>query len=175
MVLSAVCLFFGSLCYSCGAEPGSTVAWAKLASLRAPMPETTVLNGCELIIGGVRCRLLGVKLTENAEERANAKRFLERYLKNYGAYFSIYNDQSPVSSEDGTPLVWLRGHGNGGWAQETLVQAGLVAVDLSGMEEYRFQTHRKSGREEFDWKRCLREAEASHRSGAKPNVNFDWP
>jgi hypothetical protein len=139
------------------------------------MPKVTVVSGCEMIIGGVRCRLLGVHLPKDVAKAARAKRFLELYIKDYGVSFGIYNKDNPVTSNDGVPLIWLHGYGDGGWAQETLVQAGLLGVDYSGYEEYHFRVPRKAGDVDFDWKKCLKEAVSSHQAGKKPNVNFDWP
>jgi hypothetical protein len=138
------------------------------------MPRVTVLSGNELMIKGIRCRLFGVKLPKDIKIAASAKRFLELYVKDYDRYYSIYNDSNPVSSSDGVPLIWFKGSGEGGWAQETLVQAGLLEVDYSGFEEYHFQVPRE-GLEEFDWKECFKEALASHQAGKKPHILFDWP
>jgi hypothetical protein len=173
--ITTTSVFLCLVCSSQAAEPKNKAAWEKISSWRVPMPKATVVNGCELMIDGVRCRLLGVRLPKDATQAASAKRFLELYMKDYGDYFSIYNDNSPVSSKDGVPLVWLSGHGNGGWAQETLVQAGLLSVDYGGFEGYRFRVPAKDGEKEFDWKACLKEAASSHRAGKKPNVNFAWP
>jgi hypothetical protein len=139
------------------------------------MPKVTVINGYELMIDGVRCRLFGVQLPKDVAQAASAKRFLELYIKDYGSYFSIYNDDSPVNSKDGVPLIWLHGDGNGGWAQETLVQAGLLDIDYKGLADYHFRVPTKAGDEDFDWKKCLEEAAYSHQAGKKPEVNFDWP
>ena len=169
--LAFLCL----VCSSQEVESTNRAAWKKISSWRVPMPKVRVVSGCELLIDGVRCRLFGVQLPKDAAQAASAKRFLEFYIKNYGDYFSIYNTDNPVSSKDGVPLIWLHGHGNGGWAQETLVEAGLLSVDYGGHEEYRFRVPAKSGEEEFDWKKCLKEAVSSHQAGKKPNVNFDCP
>lgn len=139
------------------------------------MPRVTVSSGNELIIDGIRCRLFGVKLPKDINIAARAKRFLELYVKDYDRYYSIYNDNDPVSSDDGVPLIWFRGHGEGGWAQETLVQAGLLDVDYRGFEEYYFRVPTKAGYKEFDWKGCFKEALASHQAGKKPHILFDWP
>jgi hypothetical protein len=164
-------------CFACSInaqEIKNDDAWRRIASWRVPMPRVTVLSGNELMIKGIRCRLFGVKLPKDIKIAASAKRFLELYVKDYDRYYSIYNDSNPVSSSDGVPLIWFKGSGEGGWAQETLVQAGLLEVDYSGFEEYHFQVPRK-GLEEFDWKECFKEALASHQAGKKPHILFDWP
>jgi len=150
-------------------------AWKKIASWRIPMPKVKVLNGNELMIDDVRCRLFGVKLLPDATRAARAKQFLEHYVKDYGEYYSIYNDDRPVSASDGVPLIWLKGSGDGGWAQETLVQAGLVGIDYAGFESYHFKTPGKDEDKDVNWKDCLEQAELTFRSGGKPNVNFVWP
>jgi hypothetical protein len=150
-------------------------AWKRIVSWRVPMPRVTVLSGNELMIDGIRCRLFGVKFPQDIKIAGHAKRFLELYVKSYGRYYSIYNTNSPVSSNDGVPLIWFQGHGDGGWAQETLVQAGLLDVDYSGFEEYHFQVPAKARGEEYDWKRCFKEALASYQARRKPNIVFDWP
>lgn len=72
------------------------------------MPRARVLRGNELIIGGIRCRLFGVKLPKDIKIAASAERFLELYVKDYGRYHAFYNDTNPVSSSDGVPLVWFK-------------------------------------------------------------------
>ena len=156
-------------------EPKKADAWKKIASWRVPMPKAKELSGNELMIDGVRCRLFGVELTKDAVRNANAKRFLEHYMRDYGDYYSIYNDGNPVSDKDGVPLIWLKGHGNGGWAQEALVQSGLVRVNYTGFEKYHFFTPGKDRDEDVDWKKCFKDAEAVFRSGQRPNVNFVIP
>lgn len=173
-ILSFVALFcsIGSIDAQ---ETKKVDAWKKVDSWREPMPRVKVLSGNELMIAGIRCRLFGVKLPRDNKIAAQAKRFLELYVKDYGRYYSIYNTESPVSSKDGVPLIWFQGIGEGGWAQETLVQAGLLEVDYSGFEKYHFRVPVKGGEEEYDWKRCFKEALASHQAAKKPNVLFDWP
>lgn len=150
-------------------------AWKRIASWRVPKPSVTVLSGNELMIDGIRCRLFGVKLPQDTKIAARAKRFLELYVKTYGRYYSIYNSHSPVSSNDGVPLIWFQGSGEGGWAQETLVQAGLLDVDYRGFAEYHFQVPTKARDVDYDWKKCFREALSSHQAGKKPNIVFPWP
>jgi hypothetical protein len=166
-------------CSACGInaqEIRNDDAWKKIDSWRMPMPSVKVLSGNELMIGGIRCRLFGVKLPQDVKVAAQAKRFLELYVRDYGRYYSIYNTESPVSSKDGVPLIWFQGIGEGGWAQETLVQAGLLDVDYSGFEKYHFRVPViRGGEEEYDWKRCFKEALASHQAGEKPHILFDWP
>lgn len=147
--------------------------WRKIAALRVPIKDVRVVSGNEVEIAGVRCRLFGIEIPDRVKDEA--KRFLELYMKDYGAYFSIYNDNAPLNDKDGTPLIWLKGHGNGGWAQETLVQAGLATPSYSGFEGYEFTTPRKEGVRKFDWKACLKDADAAHKAGHPPNVNFKWP
>ncbi len=171
IVAAVLCLIASSN----AAEPKGDQAWKTIAGWFGPKPKVTVLSGCELLIGGVRCKLFGVRLPDDDVKAAQAKRFLELYMKDYGSWFSIYNAHSPVSSRDSTPLVWLKGHGNGGWAQETLVQAGLVVIDYTGFEHYTFRVPVKSGQKLFDWKRCLGDAVSWREAGKKPNVNFSWP
>ena len=166
---------FCSACRINAQEIKNDDAWKRIASWRVPMPTVTVLSGEELMISGIRCRLFGVKLPKDIKIAARAKRFLELYVKDYGRYYSIYNYSNPVSSSDGVPLIWFRGHGEGGWAQETLVQAGLLDVDYRGFEEYHFRVPTKAGDEEFDWKGCFKKALASHQAGKKPHILFDWP
>jgi hypothetical protein len=169
---------FTAFCSACSInaeEIKNDDAWKRIVSWRVPMPRVTVLSGNELMIDGIRCRLFGVKLPQDIKIAARAKRFLELYVKIYGRYYSIYNTNSPVSSNDGVPLIWFQGHGDGGWAQETLVQAGLLDVDYTGFEEYHFQVPAKARDVEYDWKRCFKEALASHQAGRKPNIVFDWP
>jgi len=166
---------FCSACSINAQEVKNSDAWERIASWRVPMPPVTVLSGNELMIGGIRCRLFGVKLPHDIKIAADAKRFLELYVKDYGRYYSIYNDGNPVSSNDGVPLIWLQGHGEGGWAQETLVQAGLLDVDYRDFEKYHFKIPTKVGYEDYDWKKCFKEALATHQAGAKPNILFDWP
>jgi endonuclease YncB( thermonuclease family) len=150
--------------------------WTRLTKLQAPIYRVRVLNGHEILIANVRCRLFGIRLFDEEMLQAGAKRFLELYMRDYGTYFSIYNVESPVSDLDGVPLIWLHGNGNGGWAQETLVQAGLAKVDYAGFDDYKF---RVPGKEVsfpiYDWKKCLHEAERYYATGRKPNVNFNWP
>jgi len=171
-------LLFAVFCSACSInaqEIRNSDAWKKIASWREPMPRVTVLSGNEMLIGGIRCRLFGVKLPKDIKTAAHAKRFLELYVKDYRPYFAIYNSDSPISSKDGVPLIWFQGTGEGGWAQETLVQAGLLDVDYRGLEKYRFKVATKAGYEEFDWKTCFKEALASHQAGEKPHILFDWP
>jgi hypothetical protein len=174
--LVIVCLT--AFCSTCGIkaqEIKKDDAWKRIVSWRVPMPNVTVLSGNELMIDGIRCRLFGVKLPQEIKIAARAKRFLELYVKSYGRYYSISNTSNPVSSNDGVPLIWFKGSGEGGWAQETLVQAGLLDVDYMGFEEYHFQVPAKARDEEYDWKSCFKEALASHQAGKKPNIVFDWP
>ena len=149
--------------------------WRRLSKLQTPIYGVRVLNGREIAIAGTRCRLFGVRLPDDETMRAKARRFLELYMADYGAYFFIYNIESPVNGHDGVPLVWLQGSGNGGWAQETLVQAGLAVVDYTGFEDYKFRVPGKSGDLEYDWKKCLQDAESYRAAGKKPDVNFTWP
>jgi hypothetical protein len=132
------------------------------------------MSGNELRIAGIDCRLLGVQIP--ADRAAAAKRFLELYLKDYGSSLAIYNSHSPINDKDGVPLIWLTGIGNGGWAQETLVQAGLAKMRFAENDAYKFNVPRKApGNDDFDWKQCLKDADARFKSGSKPNVNFEWP
>jgi hypothetical protein len=151
--------------------------WKRLAKLQAPIYGVKVLNGRELVIAGVRCRLFGIRLPDDEAAKAKAKRFLELYVHGYGGYFFIYNTESPVSDRDGVPLIWLQGSGNGGWAQQTLVQAGLAIVDYAGFEDYKFRVPGKIGfaYPEYNWKECFRDAEADRAAGKNPNISFDWP
>jgi hypothetical protein len=155
--------------------PNKEDIWKTIASWHVPMPKVEVLSGNELMIGKTRCRLFGIRSPKDPAQAAKAKRFLELYMEDYGDYFSIYNTESPISDKDGVPLIWLAGHGNGGWAQEALVQAGLADIDFARFELYRFQVPAKSGLEEKNWKKCLRDAKAAERAGKQPNINFDWP
>jgi hypothetical protein len=150
-------------------------AWKQIAAWRGSEHKITVLNGCELVIDGVRCRLFGIRLPKDDALAARAKRFLELYVKYYGNDVFVYNTNHPVSSRDGVPLVWLQGSGSGGWAQETLVQAGLARVDYSGFEDYHFLLPGKARDYDFDWKKCLKDAVASHEAGKKPDIYFAWP
>lgn len=95
-------------------------------------------------------------------------------MKSY-ALFSIYNVTAPVDDKDGVPLIWLHRHLDGGWAQETLVQAGLATVNYAGFEDYQFTVPGKAGDYRFDWKECLKKAEADFRAGKEPHVLFRWP
>ena len=150
--------------------------WKKLGKLENPLRGIKVLNGREILIGGIRCRLFGIRLLDNELSQDKAKRFLELYIRDYGGYFFIYNHEAPVNDYDGVPLIWLQGSGNGGWAQETLVEAGLATVEYRGFDDYKF---RVPGKEIpfpiYDWKECLRKAEANHAAGNRPNINFRWP
>jgi hypothetical protein len=155
-------------------------AWKEIASWLIPMPKVAVLSGCELKIDGIQCRLFGVRDSKDAETAKRAKRFLELYLQTFGGYFSIYNACFPVNSKDGIPLVWVLGRSNGGWAQETLVEAGLVEVDYTGFENYHFCIPGKEKDVDFDWKRCFKDAVASHKAGKEPKIYFvnptlNWP
>ncbi len=154
-------------------ESKVTNAWQQIAAWRDPMPKVKVLSGTELEIGGVRCALFGVRIQQSSS--SSARDFLEAYMKACGKYFSIYNSDAPISRSDGVPLVWLQIHGNSGWAQEALVRLGLAEVDFKGFEDYKFQVPAKSGREEFDWKKCLSDAKAFHDAGKKPFLDFAWP
>jgi hypothetical protein len=52
----------------------------------------------------------------------------------------------------------------------------LLDVDYSGFEKYHFRVPViRGGEEEYDWKRCFKEALASHQAGEKPHILFDWP
>jgi hypothetical protein len=178
IIIYSILFSFTVFCSACSInaqEIKNDDAWKRIVSWRVPMPRVTVLSGNELMIDGIRCRLFGVKLPQDIKITARAQRFLELYVKSYGRYYSIYNTNNPVSSSDGVPLIWFQGSGDGGWAQETLVQAGLLDVDYSGFEEYHFQVPAKARDEEYDWKRCFKEALASHQAGKKPNIVFDWP
>lgn len=150
--------------------------WKRLAKLQVPIYGVRVLNGREILIANVKCRLFGIRLFDEEMLQARAKRFLELYMRDYGAYFFIYNVESPISDLDGVPLIWLHGSGNGGWAQETLVQAGLAKVDYAGFDDYKF---RVPGKEVsfpiYDWKTSLHDAERYYATRRKPNVNFNWP
>jgi hypothetical protein len=155
-------------------------AWKTIANWREPMPKVAVLSGCELKIDGIRCRLFGVRDSKDAETAKRAKRFLELYMQTFGDYFTIYNAHRPVNSKGGIPLIWLLGHSNGGWAQEALVEAGLAEVDYRGFENYHFSTPGKATDEDVDWKKCFKDAVATHGAGKKPKVcfvepTFDWP
>jgi hypothetical protein len=127
------------------------------------------------MIDKIRCRLFGIKLPEDAEQAAKAKRFLELYMQECGNYFSIYNTSNPISAEDGVPLIWLKGHGNSGWAQQTLLEADLVKLDFEKVKDYRFTVPAKSGDKDFNWKQCFDYAFAARRDGRKPTVFFEWP
>ncbi len=50
-------------------------AWKKIASWGTPMPKVEVVNGVELKMDGVSCRLFGVRLPQNDELANKAKRF----------------------------------------------------------------------------------------------------
>jgi hypothetical protein len=155
--------------------PPEKIAWQKIAALQSPVLEVKVLSGTDLEIEGVHCRLFGVRVPANEEAKDNAKRFLSKYMECFGGYFSIYNDWKPINDKDGVPLIWLLGHSNEGWAQEALVRAGLATVDFKGFEDYKFSTPAKDGEKEFDWKECLREAEAAFKAGNKAKFTFGWP
>jgi hypothetical protein len=173
-VLAAL-VVVGLLSAGLAAEPTGTNAWHEIGAWRVPMPKTKVLSGTELEIGGVRCALFGVRIPPSTA--AEARDFLDAYMKACGQYFSIYNSDTPVSRSDRVPLVWLRIHGNSGWAQEALLRLGLAEVDFEGFENYAFRVGTKggSGSEEFDWKNCLSDAKAFHEAGKKPFLDFDWP
>jgi len=147
--------------------------WEKLSGLRDQM-EVEVISGNEVKIIGIRCRLLGIVIPDEPKRQLAAKRFLELYIKDYRPYFGIYNSHSPVNDKDGVPLIWLRGIGNGGWAQETLVQAGLATPSYFRFEGYKFSVMGKQGEHDCDWKGILNRAEDDYRRGAKPNINFEW-
>lgn len=184
--MKQLCIFatLVSLLTMCGLraeDQTNTEAWKKIVGWDGhPMPKVTVLSGNELEIDGIRCRLFGVRIPTDAETAKRSKRFLELYMETFGQYYTIYNSSQPVTSKDGVPLIWLLGHSNGGWAQESLVEAGLAVVDYRGFEEYRFYTPGKSGQVECDWKKCLEEAISANKAGKRPKVcsvqpSFDWP
>jgi hypothetical protein len=148
--------------------------WKTIAALGDTIKGVEVISGNELRIAKIHCRLLGIRIP--AEQAEHAKRFLELYLKDYGSGLCIYNAHWPINDKDGVPLIWLKGMGNGGWAQETLVEAGLATMDHRGYEGYKFNVPRKQpGNDDVDWKKCLLDAEATFSQGKKPNVNFKWP
>jgi endonuclease YncB( thermonuclease family) len=150
--------------------------WKRLAKLQVPVYGVRVLNGREILIANVRCRLFGIRLFDDEILQARAKRFLELYMRDYGGYFFIYNVASPISDVDGVPLIWLQGSGNGGWAQETLVEAGLAKVDYAGFDDYKFRVPGKEVAFPIsDWKTRLHDAEGYYATGRKPHVNFKWP
>jgi hypothetical protein len=154
-------------------ESKKSDAWQQIDAWRMPMPKVRVLSGTELEIGGVRCALFGVSVPQVSATKA--RDFLEAYMKSCGGFFSIYNDDAPVSRSDGVPLVWLSSHSNPGNAQEALLKLGLAEVDYKGFEDYKFQASEKSGLKEHDWKNCLKEAKAFHDAGKKLFLPFDWP
>jgi hypothetical protein len=161
------------------AAPGQTSDWKKLATLyhARRVPNVKVLNGCELRIEGVRCRLLGIRLRPGESNRQDAKRFVERFLQYNGNVLRIANAREPVEGKDGTPLVWIES-GYGAMLQRNMAQAGLATIDEAGLgdftlyhESYDADTRRSA----FDWKKVLRNAEADFKAGKRVLLGFPWP
>ena len=141
-------------------------AWSRL-SPTVPH-KVSVESATRIRCDGVLCRLLGV--TERSDAKAGmAKKFAEDYFKKFGGYFSIYNGSNPLSAPDGTPLIWVQGHGNGGPLNIELVRAGLAVPDLSAASDYSFTVPAKEGQRVEAWQQALRDAEADAKNG-KPKL-----
>ena len=135
----------------------------------------TVLTGTTFLCGNVRCRLLGVRESNDPAVRQLAERFSRTWFASVGNYIGIYNDSNPLQDTDGTAVVWIRGYDCFlSCLNEELVRAGLVEpVNLP--TDYVFTEPTKSGDEVEDWKGVLDKAKEGYRKGEELRVLFKWP
>lgn len=150
-------------------------AWRRINSWRRPMPEVKVLNGRDISVDGIKCRLLGVRVPNDPKKASQAHAFLATYMEYCKGKYTIINFRNPVMSDDSFALVWLKGRSNEAGAQEAMVQAGLLEVEIDKHDQYHFDVLTKNGPSDFDWKKCLREADAWHKEGKPPYVRFPLP
>jgi hypothetical protein len=159
------------------AEPARSDSWTKLASFYQAHPanDVTVVNGRELKVEGVRCRLLGIRLRSDEDSQRDAKRFLTRYIDRQNRVLQVCNVYQPAEDTDHVPLIWLDGGWYGTPAQLALVQAGLATPDDTGVKNLVLYHDGETRKFEFDWKGELRGAEADFKAGKAVSFGFPWP
>ena len=161
------------------AKPAQNSDWKKLATFyhARHVLDTTVLNGRELQIEGVRCRLLGIRLQPGEDNQKDAKRFVERFLQFNNHVLRIANANEPIENKDGAPLVWIES-GYGAMLQRNMVQAGLATIDEEGLADFKLyheSYNADARRSAFDWKKILQNAEADFKKGKDVPFGFPWP
>jgi hypothetical protein len=135
----------------------------------------TVLTGTKFLCGNVRCRLLGVRESNDPAVRQLAEKFSRAWFGSVGNYIGIYNDSNPLLDSDGTAVVWIRGYDCFlSCLNEELVRAGLVEPD-NLPTNYVFTEPRKSGDEVEDWQGVLSKAKRGYQKGEELRVLFKWP
>jgi hypothetical protein len=159
------------------AEPSSKDVWKKLATLNRPRPvqNVKVINGREVRIEGITCRLLGIRLRTGESAQRDAARFLTRYVESAGGVFEVGNALQPVEDKDHVPLIWLDRGYYGLPAQEALVAAGLATLDDTGIANLTLYRGNKTQKFELEWKRILRGEEERFKAGEELDAGFEWP
>ncbi len=162
-ILAAIIVGAAASLAHCPAAPGQ---WARLPE-SAPH-KVSVVSATRISCDGVVCQLLGVAEPADEARAALAKKFAEEYFRQFGGYFSIYNSSHPLSASDGTPIVWVIGHGNGGALNTELVRAGYLAPKLEAFPDYSFTMPGKQGEYVARWREQLRQAANDARDGKPP-------
>jgi hypothetical protein len=159
----------------CGRPDNSGKKRWPLGDEKTMPAKVTVLTGTTFLCGNVRCRLLGVRESNDPAVRQLAEKFTQEWFKSVGNCIGMYNDSNPLLDKDGTAVVWIRGYDCFlSCLNEELVRAGLVDLD-DLPSQYAFTEPRKSGDEIEDWKGVLRKAEEGHQKGEELRVLFKWP
>jgi endonuclease YncB( thermonuclease family) len=125
-------------------------------------------------IDGVRCQLLGIAEREHPYLRAQALEFAHRWLESNKPVW-VSNKESPIRTDDGTILVWLKGGNDQEPLNCLLVQYGLAAVDITATADYRWTSDNKDGDYVVQWQESLEKARQVGRSPKKPYLSFEWP
>jgi len=142
--------------------------WEKI-SVGAPH-KATVISATRISVDGVICQLLGVVDPTDATKASLAKKFSEEYFKQYGQNFSAYNSSNPLSTTDGTPVVWIIGHGNGGALNTELVRTGILLPQLDLYPDYSFTMAGKATDYVAPWRQWLKEAAEDAKQGKPANL-----
>jgi uncharacterized protein (TIGR03067 family) len=162
----------------CGPRPSfspSTKAASPFEKISFRRGEVAVDSGSSLRVSGQRCQLLGLKESADPELRDKAVTFIQHWFESV-ASVSIANENEPLLTEDGSPVVWLEGLQNGlliasSCLNEELVRAGLADVDEAIWKDYTFTVPRaKHGRRTEDWKEILNDAREARAHGLKKGV-----
>jgi hypothetical protein len=164
----------------CETAPGSTGPSRSVHGewpvnyLKLQPAQITVRSGTTFDCYDVKCRLLGLKDSDDPVKREKATEFTRRWFQELHNWIHFMNDQGPLV-EDGDCLVWIQGSAR--WLlylNADLVSAGLVDIDLTSHENYSFLVTMKRGPDEpFAWQDHLRRAKKEF-DGGKKSPAREW-
>ena len=150
-------------------------SWS-LDDVKTSPADIQIVSGTTFVCSGVHCRLLGVAESSNPAVREKALEFARRWFKSIGNHIDFSNSDQLLQLEDGTCLVWLRGHDCFlSYLNVELVRAGLVEVEYSKQKDYTFIVPTKGDDVQEDWQSLLESAKEGSRRDEKLRVLFKWP